>query len=105
MFEGRGGVRLPVAVPSGRLAAWSGRPVVYGVRPEHFSLADDGVEAAVRVVEPTGSETQVVAVMGGQEMVAVFRDRHPLTPGDRVRLRPDPGLVHMFDRDTGQRLD
>jgi multiple sugar transport system ATP-binding protein len=27
-----------------------------GVRPEHFALADDGAEAEIQVVEPTGSK-------------------------------------------------
>jgi multiple sugar transport system ATP-binding protein len=103
-FEGPGGVRLPLKVPSGRLAAWSGARAVYGVRPEHFTLADDGIEAEIQVVEPTGSETQVVARMGGQEMLAVFRERHQFSPGDRVRLKPDARLVHMFDQTSGRRL-
>jgi multiple sugar transport system ATP-binding protein len=104
VFETAGGVRLPVPVPPGRLSAWSGLPAVYGVRPEHFTLAGDGVEAEVQVVEPTGSETQVVAKMGGQEVLAVFRERHQFSPGDRVRLRPDVSLVHMFDQASGNRL-
>jgi multiple sugar transport system ATP-binding protein len=103
-FEGPGGVRLPVQVPPGRLSAWSGVPAVYGVRPEHFTLADDGVEAEIQVVEPTGSETQVVAKVGGQETLAVFRERHAFQPGDCVRLKPDVSLVHMFDQTSGQRL-
>jgi multiple sugar transport system ATP-binding protein len=74
------------------------------VRPEHFTLADDGVEAEIQVVEPTGSETQVVARIGGQEMLAVFRERHQFNPGDRVRLKPDASLVHMFDQASGERL-
>src|SRR3954451_7482619 len=80
------------------------RPVVAGVRPEHFTLADDGVEAVVQVVEPTGSETQVVAKLGGADVTAVFRERHPFKPGDRIRLKPDPRLVHLFDEETGKRL-
>jgi multiple sugar transport system ATP-binding protein len=103
-FEGPGGVRLPVKVPTGRLSAWSGLPAVYGVRPEHFMLADDGVEAEVQVVEPTGSETQLVARVGGQDILAVFRERHAFSPGDRVRMKPDVALVHMFDKATGRRL-
>ena len=75
-----------------------------GVRPEHFALADDGVEAVVQVVEPTGSETQVVARLGQGDVIAVFRERHPFKPGDRIRLRPDPKLVHLFDEATGKRL-
>jgi multiple sugar transport system ATP-binding protein len=101
-FDGPGGARLPLAaVPNGA----AGRPAVYGVRPEHFTLAEDGAEAEVVVVEPTGSEIQVSAKLGGEPVVAVFRERHRLKPGDKVRLRPDPGLVHLFDPLTGKRLN
>ena len=101
-FEGPNGVRLPLG---GAPANSDGRPAVYGVRPEHFTIADDGAEAEIVVVEPTGSETQVFAKLGGEEVVAVFRERHRFEPGDRVRLRPDPTLVHLFDGETGKRLN
>jgi multiple sugar transport system ATP-binding protein len=82
-----------------------GRPAVYGIRPEHFTIADDGAEAEIVVVEPTGSETQVIAKLGGEQVIAVFRERHQFNPGDRVRLKPDPALVHLFDETTGKRLN
>src|SRR5690606_35782239 len=44
-------------------------PVVYGIRPEHLSLGEGGVPAKVEIVEPTGSETQIVATLGGQKIV------------------------------------
>ena len=101
-FEGPNGVRLPIgAAPAGA----DGRPAVYGIRPEHFTIADDGAEAEIVVVEPTGSETQVFARLGGEEVVAVFRERHQFNPGERVRLKPDPRLVHLFDETTGRRLN
>ena len=49
------------------------------------------------VVEPTGSETQVFARVGGQEIVAVFRERHDFAPGQKIRLRPRPDMAHLFD--------
>src|SRR3569623_2045174 len=100
-FEGPGGARLPLAAaPNGA----DGQPAVYGVRPEHFTIADDGAEATVHVVEPTGSETQIVAHIGGAEVVAAFRERHAIKPGDKIRLKPDPRLAHLFDASSGQRL-
>jgi multiple sugar transport system ATP-binding protein len=100
-FEGPNGVRLPLAsAPSSA----NGRPAVYGVRPEHFTIADDGAEAEIIVVEPTGSETQVFAKLGGEEVVAVFRERHQFSPGDKIRLKPDQRVVHLFDEATGKRL-
>ena len=52
-----------------------------------------------------GSEIQVVAKLGGEEIVAVFRERHQFKPGDTIRLKPDPQLVHLFDETTGKRLN
>ena len=101
-FEGPGGTHLPLGIaPNGS----SGRPAVYGIRPEHFALADDGAEAEIQVVEPTGSEIQVAAKLGGEDIIAVFRERHQFKPGDKIRLKPDPRLVHLFDDATGKRLN
>ena len=100
-FESVTGIRLPLTtVPSGN----DGRPAIYGIRPEHFLIADDGAEAEVQVVEPTGSELQVAAKIGGDDVVAVFRERHDFKPGDKIRLKPNPRLVHLFDAPSGQRL-
>ena len=101
-FEGPNGVKLPLASAP---ANSEGQPAVYGVRPEHFTIADDGAEAEIIVVEPTGSETQVFAKLGGEQVVAVFRERHQFNPGDKIRLKPDPSLVHLFDEATGKRLN
>ena len=38
-------------------------------------------------------------------IVAVFRERHRFEPGHRIRLKPDPALVHLFDEATGARLN
>ena len=101
-FEGPNGVKLPLkSAPANS----DGRPAVYGIRPEHFTIADDGAEAEIIVVEPTGSETQVFAKLGGEQVVAVFRERHQFNPGDKIRLKPDPSLVHLFDETTGKRLN
>ncbi len=100
-FEGPGGLRLPLAAPAG----WNGRSIVCGIRPEHFALADDGAEAEIQVIEPTGSEIQVVAKLADEDIIAVFRERHQFKPGDKIRLKPDPRLVHLFDAESGKRLN
>ncbi|HEY8566010.1 MAG TPA: sn-glycerol-3-phosphate ABC transporter ATP-binding protein UgpC [Beijerinckiaceae bacterium] len=100
-FVSQGGLALPVGrVP----AAAEGKPAIYGVRPEHFALSDAGVPVEVVVVEPTGSETQVVVRGGGAEMVCVFRERITAKPGETLRIQPNPELVHLFDPESGRRL-
>ncbi|MET4388349.1 multiple sugar transport system ATP-binding protein [Bradyrhizobium sp. F1.4.3] len=99
--ETANGNKLPIATAP---VASDGRPVIYGIRPEHLEFADVGIEAEVVVVEPTGSETQIVARIGTQDIIAIFRDRRQVKPGDRVYLRPRTSAAHLFDRDTGARL-
>jgi multiple sugar transport system ATP-binding protein len=64
----------------------------------------NGLPAEVAVVEPTGSETQVFAKFAGADIVGVFRERVAATPGQEIRITPDPKLVHLFDERTGKRL-
>jgi multiple sugar transport system ATP-binding protein len=95
------GSRLPVA---GNHQVSDGQPVVYGIRPEHLELADDGFPAKVAVVEPTGSETMVVLRLGEEEIVALFRERHSFKPGETIHLRPRREQAHLFDESTGNRI-
>jgi multiple sugar transport system ATP-binding protein len=97
-----GEANLPLP-PALKLA--EGRDVIYGIRPENLTLGAQGLHATVAVVEPTGSETHVVTRTAGQEVTVVFRDRVTLRPGDAVILSPDPATVHIFDKDTGVRLN
>jgi multiple sugar transport system ATP-binding protein len=82
-----------------------GMPVVLGLRPEHLRLSEDGFPVKVVVVEPTGSEVQLIGrTSGGEEIVANFRERHAFRPDETIRLSADPGLIHLFDGQTGKRL-
>ena len=96
------GITLPVANAP---AASDGQPIIYGIRPEHFVLDhSNGLPAEVGVVEPTGSETQVSAKLGGTDVVGVFRERINAQPGQQIRITPDLRLVHLFDEQSGKRL-
>jgi multiple sugar transport system ATP-binding protein len=100
-FRGEGGAALPLPKgPNGH----DGKPIVYGVRPEHFQLDSEGQPAKVHVIEPTGSETQVMADFHGTPIICAFRERVAAKPGETIRISADPGLVHLFDAASGQRL-
>jgi multiple sugar transport system ATP-binding protein len=103
LVELAGGARLPAPAASG---ARDGQEVVCGVRPEHVALAADGagLPAEVAVVEPTGADTLVSFRAAGGQLLAVFRERHDLRPGQKLRLAPDPARTHLFDAATGARL-
>ena len=96
-----GGITMPF---NKDVKVLEGQNVLYGVRPEHLELAQDGFPATISVVEPTGSETMVFLRNGETELVALFRERHSFKPGDTLHLRPRLDLVHLFDPVSGQRL-
>ena len=99
-----GGQRFPAPE---RVKLSDGQRVTYGVRPEHLALADNGFPAKIAVIEPTGSETMVVARFGEdarQELVALFRERHSFKPGQIINLLPRKEYAHVFDGESGKRL-
>jgi multiple sugar transport system ATP-binding protein len=97
---------LALPLPKG-LKIEDGRKVTYGVRPEHIDLTDDtdGFETKVSVVEPTGSETLVFIRHGQTDFTALFRERHVIRPGDIIKLKPRAEQVHIFDGETGRRIE
>ena len=100
-FVAKGGMTLDLPrVPEGAV----GRPVVCGVRPEHLEVGDGGFDAEVSVVEPTGSEIQLVVRAAGQDVVCTLRQRRDIQPGERLPLIPAPGSMHFFDAETGRSL-
>jgi multiple sugar transport system ATP-binding protein len=95
------GVALPLPATA---AARDGQTVLYGVRPEHLTLAADGVPATVSVVEPTGSETLVFGAVDGAAICASFAERHSFKPGETISLSPRLDSVHLFERSSGQAI-
>jgi multiple sugar transport system ATP-binding protein len=95
------GVELPL--PPGTDVP-TGKTVVYGVRPEHFRLDPKGVPLRIVVTEPTGADTQVVAMLGRQELTLVFHQRIEEGPGEDLSVSIVRDAVHIFDKETGQRF-
>jgi multiple sugar transport system ATP-binding protein len=101
-FKDAGGTLWKIGnIPAGA----NGKAAVLGIRPEHFILDPNGVKAKVVVVEPTGSETQVVAEIGGQNYTCVFRERILAKPGEFITVSPDKTVTHLFEQESGKRLN
>jgi multiple sugar transport system ATP-binding protein len=100
-FVDASGMRWPMPANHG---AAEGSEIVYGVRPEHLRLDANGVPTRVHVVEPTGSETQVVLRLGEVSLMGAFRERIAAGPGEALPVSPELGLVHLFDKKTGKRI-
>jgi multiple sugar transport system ATP-binding protein len=102
VFRADGGFRVGFG---GRSLVSPARRVILGIRPEHIVVSDAGAPVQVAVVEPTGAATQVNVRSGEDDITCEFRERVPAHPGQPLRIAPLPGNVHLFDAETGQRLD
>ncbi|HTN49854.1 MAG TPA: sn-glycerol-3-phosphate ABC transporter ATP-binding protein UgpC [Burkholderiaceae bacterium] len=101
-------IQLPdggaLPLPQGA-SAQDGQQVLFGVRPEHFTVnSGAGIGTEVIVVEPTGADTQLYCKFLEQEVTATVRDRTVCRPGDRITLAPDLARAHLFDAASGKRL-
>ena len=103
VVETEDGTRLPLGRPMPDTAS---RQVVYGIRPEHLSLEGSAqLKIRVNVIEPTGPETQIFGSLGKQLIVGLFRERITPAPGSELEVAVEASQVHLFDPETGQRLN
>ena len=108
-IRAKGGTKVLVSdsgleLPTPETKAADGQSVTYGIRPEHIEIGAGGVPVKVVVTEPTGSETQVFARVGGFLLNAIVKDRVKAKAGDEIEFVIDPSHVHLFDRESEQRL-
>lgn len=97
------GIALPVVQTPGLDV---GQRVLYGVRPQHFVLTPGAsINAHVNVVEPTGSETQILLNIGQQKVTTLFHQRVATQPGETLKILPDARHAHLFDAASGLRLN
>ena len=89
--------------PTGAAPTIAGHTVL-GIRPEHLVLDPDGLPFEVVLVEPTGSETQILLRRDAQQIVALLRQRAQARPGDVLHLSYAAEHVHMFAKESGLRI-
>jgi multiple sugar transport system ATP-binding protein len=100
MLELDGGVRLPAAPAAAALHP--GRELILGLRPEHLLPAGDGLPAVVKVIEPTGADTQLLCGVAGHDITVLLRERRDLRVGDALHLAPQRS--YLFAADNGERV-
>jgi multiple sugar transport system ATP-binding protein len=76
-----------------------------GVRPEHVRLGAEGTPAEVTLVEPIGGEAYVHVRVGELEAVARTDAETRPAVGDTVHVSVRPGDVHLFDAQSGKRVE
>jgi multiple sugar transport system ATP-binding protein len=100
--DGGGAVEMPSVTFA------QGKNFTFGVRPENLSVGNqgEGFAAKIVVIEPTGADTQVFCRLGDkQDVMVMLRDRIVANPGDTIWLKPDIAKIHVFDTESGKRIN
>ena len=96
--------RRGVADRRRRPPARRARRSIYGIRPDHLTLANGGgVRRQVEVVEPTGAETLVFGAPASRDPGRVPRALQ-VQAGPTHALMPMLDRVHLFDARSGANL-
>ncbi|SFW52691.1 ABC transporter ATP-binding protein [Ruminococcus flavefaciens] len=109
--NGRGN-RYQIIVPESKvnedLAAYVGKEIILGVRPEsihdeemYLSNASTGIiDANVEITEMMGAETYLYLLCEGISLTARVSPRSTARPGDDIKVAIDPNRIHIFDKET-----
>lgn len=91
-----------------------GRPLLFGVRPERLraerlpegeELPAGCLAGMVEIVEQMGSEAFVHFAVGGSRLIARLPSDTPVRHGERCALAVDFRHAHLFDPESGDRVD
>jgi multiple sugar transport system ATP-binding protein len=94
--------------PDAQLRAAQGHAkLTAGIRPEHLSIGDGPLAVKVALVEDLGSDSYIYGQLADnpESSVIVRSGREHPRPGDLVNVAVDTGHLHLFDTDSGLRID
>lgn len=101
-LDGGGELPLPRA-----FNGLTGRAVTLGVRPEHLALDAEGRfwSAQTDLAEELGADTLAHVKVGTQDIVVRLPGRTHVAPGHAMHVRPLAEHLHLFDAETGRRIE
>ena len=81
--------------------------IVCGIRPQHISVGEGELKAEIEVSEMMGSEYNIHAKSGDDEVVMVIPTvglETDVSMGAVVNFNTQPELIQLFDKETGNNL-
>jgi ABC-type sugar transport system ATPase subunit len=93
------------AVPINARVPGPPREIVLGVRPGDIAADRQGLAAEVYVSEPLGETTIVNLKIAGTLAKMRVSGRSALRDGEPIGVRFDPDRLHIFECDSGQRVE
>ncbi|WP_196259465.1 ABC transporter ATP-binding protein [Pelagibacterium limicola] len=104
--SGADAVSLTAGPSPSALAHYRDRPVVVGMRPEAFEIAEGNGDIALTasMTENAGSDTFASFTLGGQKLMTRLSGKANVRTGDTVSLSVDTSGICYFDPDTTLRI-
>ncbi len=93
-----------IVFADGRRPGADGRALILGIRPEHVLPDSAGLPLQIDLVEPLGSETVLIGRLAEGDLFSV-KLAGAAPPGETLRVTIPAGHLHVFDAQTGLRLD
>ena len=81
--------------------------IIAGIRPQHISVGEGQLEAKIEVSEMMGSEYNIHARSGNDEVVMVIPTvglETDVSMGSTVKFNTQPGLIQLFDKASSNNL-
>jgi multiple sugar transport system ATP-binding protein len=108
-----GGVQFgntTIKIDSAVLGKTKAKQVTVGLRPEDLVITkNDGIAVHVNIIEELGADAFLygTAEVDGEKVDVIARvgAKSSLRLGDKVYLKPQGGITHVFDIATGLRLN
>jgi multiple sugar transport system ATP-binding protein len=83
-----------------------GRSMILGIRPEDMGIVEEeGMSANVEIMEPVGAENYFHVSLGGVPLVVRGGAETSAEVGSEIRLSLNQERLHLFDYQTGKRLE
>jgi multiple sugar transport system ATP-binding protein len=107
------GARRLLRFSQGNLAAWAGKPILLGIRPEAITDPEGADRKStnvqpfanrVTVTEPAGSDTFVTMTLSGKDVIARMRADAMVAPGEVFDFAINMDKAVAFDPETEARI-
>ena len=99
---------LPGKVAEDVIAAYEGKEITVGIRPEHLHAEEiymeqsttAAIDVDVSLAELMGAEVYLYATWQGTDLIATVPPRNTPKAGEAFRLAIDCTKLHLFDKET-----
>ncbi len=103
MLKNGNGIKL-----TKRLVEYADKTIIFGIRPEHIIISDKSdLTLNVEIVEQLGADTLVHGVLGknGEEIIVRLDGIKTIKEGDNIGIKMPQSSIHLFDKDSGLRIN